>query len=94
MSIEPPLVRPGTVDPSAPTPRVVARFPNAAEGNLAIQLLGQLGVPASKLGVTSPDRMPGQQGMILSIPCENAERVARVEALCRDLGADCHRQRP
>jgi len=92
--MEPPTVRPGSVASTEPVPRVVAFFPNAAEGNLAIQQLVGLGVRSDRLGVTTPDQISGHQGMVLSIPCPEPGLLNRVEALCRDLGAEIHRQRP
>jgi hypothetical protein len=92
--IEPPLIRPGRIDPEAPAPllRVVAFFPNSATGNAVIQFLSTLGIPSAALGITGPDRLPRGQGMLLSIPCGDAEQAGRVEAVCRSQGAEVHRQ--
>ncbi len=90
--IQTPQVRPGKVEESGPMPRVVAYFPNSAQGNLAIQVVVGLGVPSDQLGVTPPDRIQGGQGMVLSIPCPNPGLLPKVEKLCRDFGAQIHRQ--
>ncbi len=74
-------------------PRVVAFFRNAAQGNSAIQVLITMGIAGDRLGVTTPDRIEHGQGMVLSIPCPDETRIARVEALCRSHGAEIHRQR-
>jgi hypothetical protein len=92
--MEPPQIRPGRVEPEGPVPRVVAYFPNSAQGNMAIQLVTMLGVPADGIGVTAPDRLPRGQGMLLSIPCPDPKLVAKVEDLCRSQGAEIHRQAP
>jgi hypothetical protein len=83
-------IRPGLVPGSSETSpiRLVAYFRNAAQGNSMIQLLGTMGIPASGLGVTTPDRLPSGQGMVLSIPCKSAEQRAKVESSCRAQGAD------
>ena len=91
--METPQVRPGAVPDAGPGPRVVAFFRNAAQGNLAIQLVTGLGVPAGRLGVTPPERIEGGQGMLLAIPCPDQALLNRVEHLCRDLGAAIHRTR-
>ena len=91
--MESPQVRPGKVQTTGTLPRVVAYFYNAAQGNAALQLLGQLGVPADRLGVTPPDRIETGQGMVLSIPCPDERLLPRVEALCRAQGAVFLRQR-
>jgi hypothetical protein len=90
--MEMPLIRPGSVPESEDGTRVLAFFRNSAQGNLAIQLVVGFGVRADRLGVTTPDRIEGNQGMLLSIPCPGPLLLDRVEALCRDLGADVHRQ--
>lgn len=93
MALEVPLVRPGKVE-SPPTPlRVVALFYNSAQGNAAIQLLTTLGIPNDRLGITTPERMADGQGMVLSIPCPDERLRDRVEAICRQQGAEVHRQR-
>jgi hypothetical protein len=74
-------------------PRVVAFFYNSAQGNHAIQLLTQMGVPGDRLGVTPPERIETGQGMVLSIACPEAGMLAKVEELCRRFGAQIHRQR-
>jgi hypothetical protein len=91
--MEMPQVRPGKVDGTAPISRVIAYFANPAQANAAIQLVVQLGVPSDRLGVTTPERMIGGRGMILSIPCPDEHVGERVEALCRAQGAAIHRQR-
>ncbi len=90
--IETPQVRPGLVKHAEPMPRVLAYFSNSAQGNLAIQLVIGFGVPSDQLGVTTPDRIQGGQGMVLSIPCPDPALISKVEKLCRDLGAEIHRQ--
>ena len=91
--MEMPQVRPGKVDSTGPMPRVVAFFYNSAQGNSAIQLLTTIGIPNDRLGVTPPERIETRQGMVLSIACPDEKTVARVEAICRQQGADIHRQR-
>lgn len=90
--IQTPQVRPGKVEESGPMPRVVVYFPNSAQGNLAIQIVTGMGVPSDQLGVTPPDRIEGGQGMVLSIPCPDPTLVPKIEKLCRDFGAQIHRQ--
>jgi hypothetical protein len=85
-----PQLRPGIVHDGPKRPSVVAFFQNSAQGNLAIQLLGTLGVPGDGLGVTGPEGIEGGQGMVLSIACPDALR-ARVESTCRSLGGMVHR---
>ncbi len=88
--MEVPQIRPGKVKPSdAPTsPRVVAFFPNSAQGNSAIQFLTALGIPNNQLGITPPDRIEGGQGMVLSIACPEDGLLSKVEALCKSQGAN------
>ncbi len=88
-----PMVRPGLVTNTQTMRRVVAFFRNGAGGNLAIQMVTQLGVPADRLGVTTPDQIEHGQGMILSISCPDDSLINKVEALCRQYGAEVHRQR-
>jgi hypothetical protein len=92
-TMETPTIRPGKVDPAQSVPRVLAFFANAALGNSVIQALGQMGVRTDQLGETPPDLMPKAQGMVLTIPCETPEIMARVEKLCRSQGARVHRSR-
>lgn len=91
--METPQVRPGLVTHTEPMPRVVAFFHNSAQGNFAIQLLTELGVPNDRLGVTPPERIETGQGMLLSIGCPEPSMFAKVEDVCRRLGAQIHRQR-
>jgi hypothetical protein len=91
--METPQVRPGAVAHTGAMPRVVAFFYNSAQGNAAVQLLLGLGIPSDRLGVTPPERIEGGQGMILSIPCPEGTPISKVEALCRSLGAEIHRQK-
>jgi hypothetical protein len=91
--MEIPQVRPGIVHEREPTPRVIAFFPNAAQGNSVIQLLTALGVPNDGLGVTPPERIEGGQGMLLTIPCPTEALMSQVEKVCRGQGAQIHRQR-
>jgi hypothetical protein len=92
--METPQVRPGLVKDAESMPRVVAFFHNSALGNLAIQLLTQIGVPNDRLGITPPEQIDGGQGMILSIACPDEKSLAKVESICRQQGAHLHRQRP
>ena len=92
-AMEMPQVRPGAVTSPESKLRVVAFFHNAAEGNLAIQILTSLGAPNDRLGVTPPDQIEGGQGMILSIGCQDDKSLARAEDVCRKLGGQLHRQR-
>jgi len=73
--------------------RVVAYFYNSAQANLVIQILLQLGVPNDRLGVTPPEQIEGGQGMILSIACPDEKILVKVESICRQQGAEIHRQR-
>ena len=91
--MEMPQVRPGQVSTAESLPRVVAFFYNSAQANLVIQLLTELGVPNDRLGITPPEGIETGQGMVLSIPCIDEGMVQRVEALCRQQGADIHRSR-
>ena len=88
-----PQVRPGLVSKAGVMPRVVVFFPNSALGNLAIQLLTQIGIPNDRLGVTPPEQIEGGQGMVLSIGCPDEKSLKQVEALCRGQGGRIHRQR-
>lgn len=92
--METPQVRPGRVQAAEPPARrVVAFFPNSAQGNAAIQFLTALGVPNDRLGVTPPERIEGGQGMVLSVACPDPALVPKVESACRGLGGAIHRQR-
>jgi len=91
--METPQIRPGLVKHTDSMPRVVAFFPNSALGNLAIQVLVQLGVPNDRLGVTPPEQIEGGQGMVLSIACPDEKSLAKIESICRQQGAELHRQR-
>jgi hypothetical protein len=91
--MEMPQVRPGKVSNTEPMPRVVAFFYNSAQGNLVVQILLALGIPSDRLGVTPPEQIETGQGMVLSIGCPDDQTVARVEAICREQGANIHRQR-
>ena len=44
-------------------------FYNAAEGNLAVQLLTGIGIPGDRVGVVPPEKLEGGQGMVLSVGC-------------------------
>ena len=88
-----PQVRPGLVTNADNLPRVVVFFPNSALGNLAIQLLTQIGIPSDRLGVTPPEQIEGGQGMILSIGCPDEISLKKVESVCRGQGGRIHRQR-
>ncbi len=91
--MEMPQVRPGAVTSPDSKLRVVAFFHNAAEGNLAIQILTSIGILNDRLGVTPPDQIEGGQGMILSIGCKDDRMLTRAEEICRKLGGRLHRQR-
>lgn len=82
-----PMVRAGRVVSAEPACRISAYFPNSAQGNQAIQLVGTLGAPLDRLGVIPPDRLPGGQGMILSIACASEADASRIEQQLRALGA-------
>jgi hypothetical protein len=91
--METPQIRPGLVKSAEGMLRVVAFFYNSAQGNLVIQILMQLGIPNDRLGVTPPEQIEGGQGMILSIACPDEKTLAKVESICRQQGAEIHRQR-
>jgi hypothetical protein len=88
-----PQVRPGRVRDIETPIQVVAFFYNSAPGNLVVQILTALGVPSDRLGVTPPERIDGGQGMVLSIACADEKLAAQVETICREQGAEIHRQR-
>jgi hypothetical protein len=91
--METPQIRHGLVKSAQSMSGVVVYFYNSAQGNLAIQILLQLGVPNDRLGVTPPEQIEGGQGMILSIACPDEKTLAKVESICRQQGAEIHRQR-
>lgn len=91
--MEMPQVRPGAVKSPECKLRVVVFFHNAAEGNLAIQLLTALGIPNDRLGNTLPEQIEGGQGMVLSIGCPDERSLTKAEEVCRKLGGQLHRQR-
>ncbi len=91
--MEVPQIRPGKVTNTGTMPRVVAYFFNSAQGNSAIQLLTTLGIPNDRLGVTTPERIEGGQGMMLSISCPDPSQVPKVEAICKSQGANFQVQR-
>jgi hypothetical protein len=93
--MEIPQIRPGktSTSPTEPQQRVVAYFYNSAPANMAIQILTALGIPNDQLGITPPERIESGQGMVLSIACKDEKMAAQVESLCRDQGANVHRQR-
>ena len=91
--MELPQIRPGQVRDTGPCPKVVAFFPNSAEGNVAIQHLTILGITGDRLGVTPPEQIEGGQGMILSIGCPDDWLIVKVEKICREHNAKIHRQR-
>lgn len=90
--METPQIRPGLVKEVETTARVVVFFPNSALGNLAIQLLMQIGIPNDHMGVVPPEQIEGKQGMVLSIGCPDEKSLARVESICRSQGGRIHRQ--
>ena len=91
--METPTIRPGKAEAAESAPRVLVYFANAAQGNSVIQALIQMDVRTDQLGETPPDLMPKNQGMVLSIPCNSPEMMARVEKLCRNQGGRVHRSR-
>lgn len=92
--METPQVRPGRVLPAEPMPRIVAFFPNTAQGNAAIQWLVGLGLPSDRLGITPPERIASGQGLVLSVGCPDETLARRAEDICRRLGAQIHKQKP
>ena len=86
--MEVPQIRPGKVERVEMMPRIVAYFYNSAQGNSAIQLVTALGVPNDRLGVTTPERIEGGQGMVLSIACPDEATLAHVGAVCKSQGAN------
>jgi hypothetical protein len=91
--METPQIRPGAVASPEPKLRVIAYFYNAAEGNLAVQLLTGIGIPSDRLGVTPPDQLEGGRGMLLSVGCPDESLQAKAESILRSLGGEIHRQR-
>ncbi len=90
--MELPQVRPGAVHDVPVMSRVLAYFFNSAHGNSVIQLLVALGIPSDHLGVTPPEQIEGNEGMLLAIPCPDEAMLHRVEKICRSNGAQVHRQ--
>jgi hypothetical protein len=91
--MEMPQIRAGRVSATEAPIRVVAFFYNSAPGNSTIQLLTKLGIPSDSLGITPPERIETGQGMVLSIACRDEAMAAQVEKVCREQGAEIHRQR-
>jgi hypothetical protein len=91
--MELPQIRPGLVKNDGPTPRIIAFFPDAAEGNVMIQRLVIIGIRSDQIGVTPPEQMETGQGMVVSIGCPDPALVPLVEDMCRRQGAQIHRQR-
>jgi hypothetical protein len=91
--ISAPQVRPGKVTHPELKPRLVAFFPNSAQGNAAIALLTALGVPHDRLGITPPELIEGGQGMLMTIPCSDDRLLNKIESICRSMGADVRRVR-
>jgi hypothetical protein len=91
--MEIPQIRPGKVKHTEAMPRLIAFFPNSAQGNGVIQILTGMGVPPDRLGITPPDQIEGGQGMVLSIACPDESLVAKVERVCRLQGAEIHHAR-
>jgi hypothetical protein len=60
---------------------------------MVLQLLPALGVPSDQIGVTTPERIPTGQGMLLAIPCPDETLSERVRELCRSQGAEFQVQR-
>jgi len=93
--METPQIRPGLVRPAeadaGPPHSFAAFFRNAAAGNLVIQWVMALGVPADRVGVTTPDEFDGGQGMLLTVACPSAAIMAQAEEVCRQQGAEVHR---
>ncbi len=92
MLMDVPQIRPGKVSDAEPVMRLVVFFANGAQGNVVIQLLGQLGIRMDRLGVTPPEGLDGGRGMVLSIPCPDPTTLARAETLCRSQGGVLHHQ--
>jgi hypothetical protein len=92
-AMETPQIRPGAVTNPEPRLRVLAYFYNAAEANLAVQLLMGIGIPGDRLGVTPPDQFERAQGMLLSVGCPTEALQAKAESILRKLGGEIHRQR-
>lgn len=85
-----PLIRPGRTSSEQQqvlASTLVVYFRNSAQANAVIQLVGTIGVPADRLGVTPPDQLPDGQGMVLSIPCPDERTAAHVELICKQQGA-------
>ncbi|MFO0950916.1 MAG: hypothetical protein U0835_07125 [Isosphaeraceae bacterium] len=91
--MELPQIRAGKVFDDGSAPKVVAFFPNSAEGNVAIQLLTVLGIKGDRIGVTPPEQIEGGQGMVLAVSCAEPSLVPKVETICRQFNAHIHRQR-
>jgi hypothetical protein len=91
--MEMPQIRPGKVASAEAMPKVVAFFRDASLGNTAVQLAAQLGVPGDRIGVTPPERMPRGRGMLVTLGCPSEAVLEKVEAACRSLGGEIHRQR-
>ncbi|WP_165246474.1 hypothetical protein [Paludisphaera soli] len=91
--METPLIRPGAVQSPESPLRLAVHFYNAAEGNLAIQILATLGVPGDRIGVVDPDRMERKRGMVLAVECPDEATRVRAEDVCRRLGGEVHRWR-
>ncbi len=90
--METPTIRPGKVSDAPAAARVVAFFRSSAMANSAIQILGTYGISGGRLGVTPPEEIEGEQGMLLSVGCSDDAQIAQVEKLCRTMGAAVHRQ--
>ena len=86
-----PSIRPGAVAEPLGSADLVVAFGNAAQGNLAVQLVGMLGVRGDRLGVTPPDQLEGGQGMLLSIVSPDPAVLDRAAEVCRNLGGTVHR---
>jgi hypothetical protein len=91
--MELPQIRPGKVEAEHLHARLVAFFPSAAQGNLVVQLLPQMGVPSDGLAVSPPEWVEGGQGLVLAIACPDPSLLPEIEALCRSQGAAIHRQK-
>ena len=91
--MEIPQIRPGRVSTAESPLRVVAFFYNSAQGNSAIQLLTALGIPNDRSASRLPSRSSRARAWSSRSPAADEKTVAQVEAICREQGAEIHRQR-
>ncbi len=91
--METPQIRSGAIRSPETKLELFVYFYNAAEGNLAVQLLTGIGIPGDRVGVVPPEKLEGGQGMVLSVGCPTESLRAKAEAVCRKLGGQVHRHR-